>query len=82
MLYQLILFLIAQSDTLSKAYTDKWKAAEEPAENMLVGLLGSHDLAFVVFGVILIILSVLFFFLYRLDGKLSRIEKQLNINDN
>ncbi|NCP84349.1 MAG: hypothetical protein GW809_00765 [Bacteroidetes bacterium] len=82
MLYQFILFLIVQSDTLSKAYSDKWKASKEPAENMLVGLLGSHDLAFVVFGVILIILSVLFFYLFRLDGKLSKIEKQLNINDN
>jgi hypothetical protein len=82
MIHQFILFLILQTDTLSKAYTDKWKAAEEPAENMLIGLLSSHDLAFVVFGVVIIILSVLFYYLFRLDGKLSRIEKQLNIKEN
>jgi hypothetical protein len=67
------------NDTLSTAYSDKWKAAEAQPQNDLVGLLSSHDLAFVVFGVVLLILFTLFIFLYRLDNKLSKVEEKLNI---
>lgn len=73
------LILVALSDTLSQAYSSKWKAGAEQPESTLVSLISSFDLALVVFGVVLLILFTLFFFLYRLDGKLSKIEKKLNI---
>lgn len=77
-----IFTLILQTvDTLTQAYSDKWTAQQESAEKAsgLVGLLGSHDLAFVVFGVILIVLIVLFTYLFRLDAKLTRIESKLTL---
>lgn len=73
------LFIHLLKDTLSTAYSNKWKAAEVQPQNDLVGLLSSHDLAFVVFGVVLLILFTLFIFLYRLDNKLSKVEEKLNI---
>lgn len=74
-------FLLQTTDTLSQVYSEKWHAQEQALEKAdgLVGLLASHDLAFVVFGVVLIILITLFTYLFRLDKKLSAIEKKLNL---
>ena len=73
-------FFLQSVDTLTQAYSTKWAAKPDTVihPNGLIGLLESHDLAFVVFGVVLIILTLLFTFLFRLDSKLDRIEKSLN----
>ncbi|TNE74075.1 hypothetical protein EP331_02405 [bacterium] len=82
MIFLHVLFFL--QDTLSTAYSGKWTAQEDLSHqpsNVLVGLLASHDLAFVVFGVVLIVLTALFIYLFRLDAKLKKIEEQLGIKD-
>lgn len=76
-----IYFILFVQDTLSKAYADKWLAHQRIHEsNRLMGLLASHELSFVVFGVVLIVLAVIFTYLFRLDNKISKIESKLGLS--
>lgn len=74
-------FILFVQDTLSQAYSDKWLAQQQMQEsNRLMGLLASHELSFVVFGVVLIVLAVIFTYLFRLDNKISKIESKLGLS--
>jgi hypothetical protein len=77
MFYFLLFFI---QDTLSQAYSDKWLAQQQIQEsNRLTSLLASHELAFVVFGVVLIVLTVIFTYLFRLDKKVTALELKLGL---
>lgn len=69
-----LVFLI--QDTLTTAYQGKWQAGETNDAIMKVAL--ESDLLSIVFIVILIIWAVLFLFMYRLDKKITHLEKNEN----
>lgn len=63
-------------------YYDQWDGISEPEySSSIMQFMASNDLIFVVLGVSLIIWFTLLFFLYRLDRKVSQLEKQLEIDD-
>ncbi len=78
MLHLLLLF-IADTDTLTKAYADKWEGIE-PTQSGFASFMTSNDMIFVVLGVSLIIWFTLLFFVIRTDQKLSVLEKELRDN--
>jgi hypothetical protein len=65
--------ILAQSDTLTQAYSDKWEGAET-SSNAFIQFMNSNELSFVVLGVSLIIWFVLLAFLYSVDRSLKRLE--------
>jgi hypothetical protein len=65
--------ILAQTDTLTQAYSDKWEGAES-SSNAFIQFMNSNDLSFVVLGVSLIIWFVLIAFLYSVDRSLKRLE--------
>lgn len=65
--------ILAQSDTLTQAYSDKWEGAES-SSNAFIQFMNSNELSFVVLGVSLIIWFVLLAFLYSVDRSLKRLE--------
>jgi hypothetical protein len=65
--------ILAQTDTLTQAYSDKWEGAET-SSNAFIQFMNSNDLSFVVLGVSLIIWFVLIAFLYSVDRSLKRLE--------
>lgn len=69
---------LAVVDTLTKAYSDNWSGVSG-AENAgtFIHFMSSHELIYVVLGVTLIIWSVLLFFLFRVDKKVSKLEEQI-----
>lgn len=67
-------------DTLTRSYSEKWKAAKEMEEaGAIMQTMASHDLIFVVLAVSLIIWFVLLFYLIRVDKKVSKLEEQINL---
>ena len=72
---------VAVVDTLTQAYAEKWSGAELEQTNAFISLMYSNDLIFVVLGVTLIIWAVLLFFLFRVDSKVSSLEKKINSVD-
>lgn len=77
MIFTLLLFI---QDTLSNVYGTKWDGSESVTEsNTLISLLASGNLAYVVFGVILIIFIAISIYLLKMDKKLDKLEKELNI---
>lgn len=65
------------ADTLTSAYSDKWDAAEEvETAGAFVQFMSSNDLIFVVLGVSLIIWFVILFFLFRIEQKLTLLERR------
>ena len=65
--------ILAQTDTLTQAYSEKWEGAET-SSNAFIQFMNSNDLSFVVLGVSLIIWFVLIAFLYSVDRSLKRLE--------
>lgn len=65
--------ILAQTDTLTQAYSDKWEGAET-SSNAFIQFMNSNELSFVVLGVSLIIWFVLLAFLYSVDRSLKRLE--------
>lgn len=65
--------ILAQTDTLTQAYSDKWEGAES-SSNAFIQFMNSNDLSFVVLGVSLIIWFVLLAFLYSVDRSIQRLE--------
>lgn len=65
--------ILAQTDTLTQAYSDKWEGAES-SSNAFIQFMNSNELSFVVLGVSLIIWFVLIAFLYSVDRSLKRLE--------
>lgn len=66
-------------DTLTQSYSDKWDAMGGMEEaSAFVQMMASNDLIFVVLGVSLIIWFVLLFFMFRVERKVTRLEKELN----
>jgi hypothetical protein len=65
--------ILAQTDTLTQAYSDKWDGAES-SSNAFIQFMNSNELSFVVLGVSLIIWFVLLAFLYSVDRSLKRLE--------
>jgi hypothetical protein len=64
-------------DTLSGAYSEKWDAAADmESAGAFVQYMSSNDLIFVVLGVSLIIWFVILFYLYRIEKKLTRLERR------
>ncbi len=72
---------VAVVDTLTQAYAEKWSGAELEQTNAFISLMYSNDLIFVVLGVTLIIWSVLLFFMFRVDSKVSSLEEKINSTD-
>lgn len=72
---------VAVVDTLTKAYAEKWSGAELEQTNAFITFMYSNDLIFVVLGVTLIIWAVLLFFMFRVDSKVSSLEKKINSAD-
>jgi hypothetical protein len=72
---------VAIVDTLTQAYAEKWSGAELEQTNAFITLMYSNDLIFVVLGVTLIIWAVLLFFMFRVDSKVSSLEKKINSAD-
>lgn len=72
---------VAVVDTLTQAYAEKWSGAELEQTNAFITFMYSNDLIFVVLGVTLIIWAVLLFFLFRIDSKVSSLEKKVNSVD-
>lgn len=76
---QLVQDSLATVDTLTQVYSDKWEAANEVEHaNAIIAFMYSNHLIYVVLGVTLIIWSVLLFFLFRVDRKVSALEEKLN----
>jgi CcmD family protein len=74
--------LVQDVDTLTKSYADRWGAMDQVEEaSAFIQLMASNDLIFVVLGVSLIIWFVLLFFMIRVDRKISRLEKELDVNE-
>lgn len=69
---------VAILDTLTQAYSDKWSGAELEQTNAFITFMYSNNLIFVVLGVTLIIWAVLLFFMFRVDSKVSSLEKKIN----
>jgi hypothetical protein len=65
--------ILAQTDTLTQAYAEKWEGAET-SSNAFIQFMSSNELSFVVLGVSLIIWFVLIAFLYSVDRSLKRLE--------
>jgi hypothetical protein len=65
--------ILAQSDTLTQAYSDKWEGAES-SSNAFIQFMNSNELSFVVLGVSLIIWFVMLAYLYSVDRSLKRLE--------
>lgn len=65
--------ILAQTDTLTQAYSDKWEGAEA-SSNAFIQFMNSNELSFVVLGVSLIIWFVLIAYLYSVDRSLQRLE--------
>ena len=72
---------LAVVDTLTQAYASKWSGAELEQTNAFISFMYSNDLIFVVLGVTLIIWAVLLFFLFRVDSKITSLEKKINSSD-
>lgn len=72
---------VAIVDTLTQAYSDIWSGAELEQTNAFITFMYSNDLIFVVLGVTLIIWSVLLFFLFRVDSKVTSLEKKINSSE-
>jgi CcmD family protein len=69
---------LAAVDTLTQSYSDLWAGVNGAEEaSAFVQFMSSNDLIFVVLGVSLIIWLVLLFFLFRLDKKVTKLEKQV-----
>ena len=65
------------SDTLGTAYGENWQGVQGPEQgNMIMQAMASNNLIFVVLGVSLIIWFVLIAYLFRLEKKLSELEKK------
>lgn len=66
-------------DTLSEAYSSKWKApASLEDTGPIMQAMASNDLIYIVLGVSLIIWLVLLFFIIRTDKKVGRLEEKVN----
>ncbi len=72
---------VAIVDTLTQAYSDIWSGAELEQTNAFISFMYSNDLIFVVLGVTLIIWAVLLFFLFRVDSKVTSLEKKINSSE-
>jgi len=69
------------ADTLTQVYSNKWDGEEAEQANAFIHFMYSNDLIFVVLGVTLIIWLVLLFFLFKVDKKVTKLEHQLNSNN-
>ncbi len=67
--------ILAQTDTLTQVYSDKWEGAES-SSNAFIQFMNSNELSFVVLGVSLIIWFVLIAFLYSVDRSIKRLESK------
>ncbi len=71
------ILLIAATDTLASAYSDRWQGVQDPEHsNMIMQAMASNGLIFVVLGVSLIIWFVLISYLIRLEKKLDKLEQK------
>lgn len=66
---------------ISEPYQD-WAGSEAQSGNMFMQFMSSNDLMPVVLGVSLLIWFALLVFLIRLDRKVSKLEKELEIQPN
>jgi hypothetical protein len=70
-------YVTSLADTLTSAYSDKWDAAQDvESAGAFVQFMSSNDLIFVVLGVSLIIWFVILFFLFRIENKLTLLERR------
>jgi heme/copper-type cytochrome/quinol oxidase subunit 2 len=73
----LMVLLLAQTDTLTTVYSEKWEGASE-SHGYFAEFMTSNDMIFVVLGVSLIIWFVLLLFLARTERRLKALEKSLH----
>lgn len=72
----------AAVDTLTQSYSQKWEAMGQMDQaGPLIQAAASYDLIFIVLGVSLIIWFVLLFFIIRVDRKVSKLEKEVTLEN-
>ncbi len=68
-------------DTLTQAYSDSWSGTSGMEDaGAFIQIMSSNELIYVVLGVSLIIWLILLFFLFRVDVKVSKLEEQIQSN--
>lgn len=76
LLFQFLLTIIAQVDTLTSVYSEKWEGIEAD-QSAFVLFMTSNDMIFVVLGVSLIIWFVLLSFIVRAERRIKSLEDAL-----
>lgn len=69
---------VANVDTLTQSYSQKWDAAGDLAQSgWFIQTAASYDLIFIVMAVSLVIWLVLLFFIVRVDKKVTKLEEEI-----